>query len=51
MCYNIGMKTLLTLKIEPDLKQKLKNHADNERRSLSNVVILAIEEYLQNKGK
>ena len=50
MCYNIGMKTLVTLKIEPELKEKLKDYADKERRSLSNVVILAIEEYLKNKS-
>ena len=44
------MKTLINLRIDTELKDKLKEYADTERRSLSNVVILAIEEYLQNKG-
>jgi CopG-like RHH_1 or ribbon-helix-helix domain, RHH_5 len=37
--------------VPPDLARQLKAHADSERRSVSQVVRLAIEDQLRAKGR
>lgn len=38
-----------TLRLEPDLKAKLKEEADKEHRSLTGEIIYIIEQYLEKK--
>jgi len=41
------MKTCLSIRIAPEIKEQLQARADKERRSISQFVALLIEEYLK----
>lgn len=48
LCYDWGMEyTTITIRIDTDMKDKLKKAAIDNRRSVSSLVILAIEDYFK----
>lgn len=50
MCYHLSMEyTTITIRVESDMKDKLKKVAIDNRRSVSSLIILAIEDYLERQ--
>ena len=50
MCYHLSMEyTTITIRVDTDMKDKLKKVAIDNRRSVSSLIILAIENYLNNQ--
>ena len=50
MCYHLNMEyTTITIRVDTHMKDKLKKVAIDNRRSVSSLIILAIENYLNNQ--